>query len=273
MCVSIWPANCSFAPQTTISTRLTRRRIVSAILHNPDPGVGPRFDHHHHQTLGFRSYLPYVFNPLRSSCSILVKQRLRNAPFNTLSTTPVSTLYAGSAMVSHTHPSNTHAYDFNESLRPGYSQPPSNTTLRNDLDSIYSKYSTHSLTPTPSYESTDRTPYKQPQSGYAESENGSTHTTDRYSDNIPLRPSKQTPLRTNWRAEGTEYPPSAESPQNQGIGLSPSPPPPTKKGWLSGKVSWVVYIVTAVQIGVFIGEIVKNCTSPPLRAQKTDITN
>jgi hypothetical protein len=171
-------------------------------------------------------------------------------------------------MASNNYYSNTHAYDFNESLRPGYSQPPSNTTSRNDLDSIYNKYSTnsshHSLTSAPSYESTDPTPYKQPQSGYAESENGSTHTIDQYSDNIPLRQSSQTPLRKDWRAESTGYLPSTESQRDQGIGLSPSPPPQTKKGWLSGKVSWVVYIVTAVQIGVFIGEIVKNCRSPPL---------
>jgi hypothetical protein len=169
-------------------------------------------------------------------------------------------------MASNNYYSNTHTHDFNESLRPGYSQPSSNTTSRNDLDSIYNKYSTnsphHSLTPAPSYESTDRTPYKQPQSGYAESENGSTHTIDQYSDNIPLRPSKQTPLRTDWRAESTEYPPSTESQQDQSSGLAPSPPPPTKKGWFSGKISWVVYIVTTVQIGVFIGEIVKNCMSP-----------
>jgi hypothetical protein len=164
-------------------------------------------------------------------------------------------------MASNNYHGNTHAYDFNESLRPSYSQPSSNTTSRIDLDSIYAKYSTHSLTPTPSYESTDGTPYKQPQLGYAESENGSTHTMDQYADNIPLRPSKQTPLRTDWRAESTEYQPSTESQQDQSISPTPSPPPETKKGWLSGKICWVVYIITAVQIGVFIGEIVKNCTS------------
>lgn len=173
-------------------------------------------------------------------------------------------------MASNSYYSNTHAYDFNESLRPGYSQPSSNTTSRNNIDSIYSKYSTHSLTPTPSYESTDRTPYKQPQSGYAESENGSTHTMDQYADNIPLRPSKQTPLRTGRRAESTKYPPSTESQQDQDIGLVPSPPPQTKKGWLSGKVCWVVYIITTVQIGVFIGEIVKNCTSSSAAKRQYD---
>ncbi|KAF2817636.1 rhomboid-domain-containing protein [Mytilinidion resinicola] len=31
-----------------------------------------------------------------------------------------------------------------------------------------------------------------------------------------------------------------------------------KKGWFSGKITWVVYILTTVQIGVFIGELIKN---------------
>lgn len=33
-----------------------------------------------------------------------------------------------------------------------------------------------------------------------------------------------------------------------------------KKGWFSGRVTWVVYILTAVQVGVFVGEIIKNGT-------------
>jgi hypothetical protein len=34
-----------------------------------------------------------------------------------------------------------------------------------------------------------------------------------------------------------------------------------KKGWFSGRITWVVYTLTIVQIGVFIGELVKNGTS------------
>lgn len=30
-----------------------------------------------------------------------------------------------------------------------------------------------------------------------------------------------------------------------------------KKGWLNGRVTWVVYILTTVQIGVFVGELIK----------------
>jgi hypothetical protein len=166
-------------------------------------------------------------------------------------------------MASNNYYANTHSYDFNESLRPGNSQPASNTTSRNDLDSIYNKYSTHSphrsLTPTPSYESTDRTPYNQAGRGYPDSETSSAQVVDQYADNIPLKPSKQTPLRTDWRAENPECPPSPESQRDPSFGLVPQPTPMRKKGWLSGKIPWVVYIVSTVQIAVFIGEIIKNC--------------
>lgn len=175
----------------------------------------------------------------------------------------LTTFYAHTKMASNNYYGNTHSYDFNESLRPGNSQTASNTTSRNDLDSIYNKYSTpspyHSLTPAPSYESTDRTLYNHPHPGYAESENGSAQAMDQYADNIPLKPSKQTPLRTDWRAGSAEYPPSPESQRDQGIGLVPQPPPKTKKGWFSGKIPWVVYTVSTVQIAIFIGEIIKNC--------------
>ena len=31
-----------------------------------------------------------------------------------------------------------------------------------------------------------------------------------------------------------------------------------KKGFFKGKVTWVVYILTTVQVGVFIGELINN---------------
>jgi hypothetical protein len=159
--------------------------------------------------------------------------------------------------------SNVHSSD--DLLRSGGSQPASNTASGYDRDSIYNKYSTpsphRSLTPTPSYESTDRTLYNQAERGYPESETGSTQTVDQYADNIPLKPSKKTPLRTDWRAENTESPPSPESQRDPGIGLVPQPTPMTKNGWLRGKVPWVVYVVSAVQVAVFLAEIVKNCKS------------
>lgn len=34
-----------------------------------------------------------------------------------------------------------------------------------------------------------------------------------------------------------------------------------KKGWFSGRITWVVYILTTIQVGVFVGELIKNGTS------------
>lgn len=31
-----------------------------------------------------------------------------------------------------------------------------------------------------------------------------------------------------------------------------------KNGWLSGRITWVVYLLTTVQVGVFVGELIKN---------------
>ncbi|KAF2686663.1 rhomboid-domain-containing protein [Lentithecium fluviatile CBS 122367] len=42
-----------------------------------------------------------------------------------------------------------------------------------------------------------------------------------------------------------------------------------KKGWFSGRVTWVVYFLTTVQIGVFVGEIIKNgvLTGSPIQTK------
>ena len=249
-----------FLPSSTFPTPLTGRRVVSASLHNltwPCFGLGqpPQLP-------------PYLLCPFDFSARLTTgwgSSRSPTSGFIRVVSRPPCILHANFAMASNNYYGNTHSYDFNESLRPGSSLPPSNTTSRNDLDSIYNKYSTpslhRSLTPTPSYESTDR----QQQHGYVESDNGSVQTMDQYADNIPLKSSKKSRLRTDWRNETSEYPPSPESQRDPGIGLVPHPTPMTKKGWLKGKIPWVVYIVSTVQIAVFIAEIVKNCTCTYLR--------
>jgi hypothetical protein len=56
----------------------------------------------------------------------------------------------------------------------------------------------------------------------------------------------ESPTRYQADPEGRYYP--------QGYGSEKK----KKKGWLSGRVTWVVYILTAVQCGVFVGELIKN---------------
>jgi hypothetical protein len=41
-----------------------------------------------------------------------------------------------------------------------------------------------------------------------------------------------------------------------------------KEGWFSGRITWVVYILTTVQIGVFVGELIKNGTSQSSQRQR-----
>lgn len=42
-----------------------------------------------------------------------------------------------------------------------------------------------------------------------------------------------------------------------------------KEGWFSGRITWVVYILTTVQIGVFVGELIKNgiLTGSPIQTK------
>ena len=80
---------------------------------------------------------------------------------------------------------------------------------------------------------------------------------EHYSDTIPLKSpihNIQTfPPTPDWRNQNSTYPPSPES---QGQKLLPEPP--RRKGFFNGKIPWVVYTVTTIQVAVFIVEIVKN---------------
>ena len=42
-----------------------------------------------------------------------------------------------------------------------------------------------------------------------------------------------------------------------------------KEGWFSGRITWVVYVLTTVQIGVFVGELIKNgiLTGSPIQTK------
>ncbi|EXJ84651.1 hypothetical protein A1O3_05321 [Capronia epimyces CBS 606.96] len=92
--------------------------------------------------------------------------------------------------------------------------------------------------------------------------NNPSHQTQ-YSDPIPLKHNSRintTPDDYDWRNQQTQYPPSPESPTPPQ--LSPISDKKKKKkkksGWFSGKIPWVVYTLSLVQITVFIVEIIKN---------------
>jgi len=97
--------------------------------------------------------------------------------------------------------------------------------------------------------------------------NDSSRPLPQYSESIPLK--QQSSLNTapdDWRKQPTNYPPSPESQNPQ---LLPKPERKTKKKWFSGKVPWVVYTLSLIQLTVFIVEIIKNCE--PLRVLCKDI--
>jgi hypothetical protein len=82
---------------------------------------------------------------------------------------------------------------------------------------------------------------------------------DQYADDIPLKANAQpaTVTEAAWMHQNTQYPPS---PGGQNI-----PPNERRRGGLLGrrgffkkKLAWVTYLLTLIDIGVFIGELVKS---------------
>ena len=154
-------------------------------------------------------------------------------------------------MAANNYYHNTQSYDYDQSLQPPIASGalPGNSS-HNGNEAIYSQYDTptrYNPSPAPSYRTNDYP--RQDQHDYTPSQSGSA-LNEQYADDIPLK--------TDWRQSNTGYPPSPES-QQERVGLVPHPTPMTKKGWFSGKIPWLVYIVSLVQISVFIAEIVKNC--------------
>jgi len=84
----------------------------------------------------------------------------------------------------------------------------------------------------------------------------------RFSDTIPLT-NHQT-INTNQHDSRTHLNQYDNSPESETAPpfLPPQKQKPRKKkGFFSGKIPWVVYVVSFVQITVFIVEIVQNCKS------------
>jgi len=85
-----------------------------------------------------------------------------------------------------------------------------------------------------------------------------------FSDDIPLRPRSEqiapeigSPLHDGPGGDKALLPPGSHRRRKR-----PREPERKKgiRGFFSGKVPWVVYIFTLIQVTVFIVEIVKNCT-------------
>ncbi|EOD46789.1 putative rhomboid family membrane protein [Neofusicoccum parvum UCRNP2] len=73
---------------------------------------------------------------------------------------------------------------------------------------------------------------------------------------IPLHSKQPSPSRYNADPEGNA--PLVAGPDGNGMRRERSRRHKKKDGWFTGKIPWVVYTLTIVQIAVFIGEIIKN---------------
>ncbi len=78
---------------------------------------------------------------------------------------------------------------------------------------------------------------------------------DHYTESIPLQSSQKLDTTHSLNNQNTQYPPSPEAQTSSE--LLPRKRK-KKKGFFSGRIAWVVYITTLVQITVFIVEIIKN---------------
>lgn len=87
-----------------------------------------------------------------------------------------------------------------------------------------------------------------------------------YNAPIPLKHKQSlNTSQDDWPSHANQYPQYPPSPESQIPAPSLIQPQKSSKkkknGFFSGKIPWVVYIVSLVQITVFIVEIIKNCKS------------
>lgn len=75
----------------------------------------------------------------------------------------------------------------------------------------------------------------------------------------PFADQNAIPLQTQPKMDGSSPTRYNGDPEYYGMGVEPKRrKSKKKKGWFSGRVTWVVYLLTAVQVGVFVGELIKN---------------
>jgi len=157
----------------------------------------------------------------------------------------------------NTSASNHHvAHQHNEPSPP--SPPPSSakppTSLYTNYRPSRASYVNSPHSATASIDSPYGHPHYSRDSYYQDVAGGTFQDDRQYADNIPLKSPHTRPYsEDNLVGQNTQYPP----PESQ------HPPKSSrrrkrKQGWFTGKITWVVFLATLVQFGVFIGEIVMN---------------
>jgi hypothetical protein len=136
---------------------------------------------------------------------------------------------------------------------PAATKPP--TSLYTNYQPSRTSYSNSPYSSNAPLDSLYDDPHHSRDSYYSGVAGGNLHDDRQYADNIPLKSSSSKPYsQDDLTARHSQYPPSPESQNPPKSGLRGR----KKQGWFTGRITWVVYITTLVQIGVFIGEIVRN---------------
>lgn len=85
---------------------------------------------------------------------------------------------------------------------------------------------------------------------------GRNHPSDQYGEDIPLKPNAQQSQvpDSHWANENTNY--DAGMPMDPVMGTRKRKRRSKKRGFFGEKTPWVTWLLTAVDIGVFIGELI-----------------
>lgn len=87
---------------------------------------------------------------------------------------------------------------------------------------------------------------------------GGNHGPDQYAEDIPLKPNAQQPPQVpepDWMRQNTQYHPAEVplSPDTDARGRR-------RRGFFKKKIAWVTYLLTLIDVAVFVGELIKNGT-------------
>jgi hypothetical protein len=83
---------------------------------------------------------------------------------------------------------------------------------------------------------------------------GRNHPNDQYGEDIPLKPNVQQSQDPHWMNQNTAY--NSDMPMDPDMSQRKRRGRPAKRGFFQGKIPWVTYLLTIVDIGVFVGELI-----------------
>ncbi len=167
-----------------------------------------------------------------------------------------------------------HSHDFNAPLPPLPTSSPFYSTQKSPLVATsISPVSTPLENPAyPSYAQRSQTSFGSDSAYYGADQGGRAHDSSHYADDIPLRPR---PQMSSSEERTTQNQQQYKPDDTNGLGELGKEGKGTRSRrkrrsrFLSGKVPWVVYVLTLVQTSVFIGELVKNGKHSPFCQRKS----